>query len=130
MTLTAVMDQTALATWAGVFVMILVAVIGWWISSMKGVGKIDVKLEQQNTAIAKNHGENVAAIGKVETKIENLSDWLESVAKGNSPHIAEIHVRLDQHDHQISDQGKRLTSIEMEHARYKPSCETRKTGEK
>ena len=110
-------DPTALATWATVATMVILAALGSYFGSVRSVGKIEV-------AIEKNHGETMSAIASLETSQDGLHNWVESIAQGKSPHIATINAKLDEHGRTIENHGQRLTIIELAHARRVGSCET------
>ncbi len=90
----------------GVIVVVL-AVMGAYVGSVRGVGDIKVDL-------AKNHGETQTDLAGVKTSLSELRSRVEMVAEGRSPHIAEIRVTLGEHEKKIAAQDARITSVEHE----------------
>ena len=106
-------DPTAMATWiiggVTVLTMVILAALGSYYGSVRSVGKIEVVIE-------KNHGETMVAIGKLETSQQGLHSWVESIAEGDTPHIATINAKLDEHGRVLDDHGRRVSKLEIEHA--------------
>ena len=111
--LLAIFDPSALATWivggATICTMVFLAALGSYMGSVRSVGKIEV-------IISNNHGETMTAIAALRSDQISLRQWVEDISKGDTPHIATINAKLDEHGRVIDDHGHRLTKLEIEHA--------------
>ena len=104
------LDQTAIATWAGVFATILLAVAGsiWaaYTGSLRGtrasIRGVKRQLSRQSKVMLDNHTENKVAMAQVRTELTDLKGWTETISSGETPHIAAINVRLDNQDQEIT----------------------------
>ena len=117
----AAFDPSALATWVvgGITVLTMVGLagLGAYLGSVRSVNAIRV-------AIVENHGETMTRLGTLETNMTNMHGWVENIADGNTPHIAEIKARLNEHGQYINDHGRRIGWLEIEHAKRSGShCE-------
>ena len=117
MEILAQIDPTATATWIvgllTVIVMIGLAAAGSYLGSVRSVGKIETKM-------AENHGDAKADMVEIKTQVASMHDWVESIASGKSPHIAEINTKLAHHEKAIDSHEHRISTIEQHCASNHP----------
>ena len=69
------------------------------------------------------------ALAQLTSKVDALSEWLKKVDSGDTKAIGKIESKLEGHDEKLADHNARLMYLEGEHARFRPQCEARRTGE-
>ena len=88
-----------IGTWAGVFVSAVIGIVGLVYGVSKFYGKIC----------------------RIEEAVLNLSTWAQNLIDGKAPVCARHEERLDAHDRELEDHGRRIVCLEQHrNTRHRP----------
>ena len=64
-------------------------------------------------------------LAQLVAEVSSLKAWIKTIADGERNIDGKIETRLNTHDETIEEHHRRISYLELEHARFKPFCEER-----
>jgi len=120
------LDWTAVGTWAGVAVVVVLAALGSYTGSIRTVGKIQTSMAEQYGELREGFIEELSGLRgevcKIAANLGNLREWVQSIDSGATPHVAQMREQIAQMNAALGDHGHRIHILESEHSQMKGKC--------